>query len=133
MLVDNGCLGKYELESVRSETMSMKVSEYRSGEWIFLILVLILEDDLMLEGSLLFVTSCWVLTTSWVVNALLIDGVLMSSWVVSWSGLILEGVLTLIWVDFLHGSWYVVMLEFRSNLIEEITDLMGFALLRRGV
>ena len=127
MLVDNGCLGKYELESVWSETMSMKVSEYRSGEWIFLILVLILEDDLMLGVPLLFVTSCWVLTsswvvltTSWVLNALLIDGVLMSSWVVSWSGLILEGVLTLIWVDFLHGSWYVVLLEFRSNLIEEI-------------
>ena len=102
-----------------SEKVSKEASkEYGVGEWIFLILVLILEDDLMLEVPLLFVTSCWVLTSSWVVNALLIDGVLMSSWVVSCGGLILEGVLTPFWVNFLHGSWYGIVLEFRSNLIE---------------
>ena len=94
-LIDNGCAWKYELENVGSEKVSTKVSkDFMSGELILGILVLILEDDLMLEGSLLFVSSCWVLKAGWVVNTLLIDGVLMSSWVVSCSDLILEGVLT---------------------------------------
>ncbi len=56
-LIDDDCAGKYGIENVGSEKVS---GEYGSGEWIFVIRVLILEDDLTLEGSLLFVTSCWV-------------------------------------------------------------------------
>lgn len=90
----------------------------------------------------------WVMI--WVVSALIIGGVLASSWVVGltlcwvvglmlrWivrcEVLILDGVSTWIrvfLVNFLHGSWYGIASEFQLNLIEEKMSVIGGMLLRR--